>query len=106
MSQPSPIEKQMNVKSLPEYPCRDKFPWDPIDPDDDRLKKAFVKYYCYHYASWLQADGEEITATSLAEYAVDQLFEHEHFSDHVYDFLDDPDHWVWDVALAAQEAFE
>lgn len=95
----------MRIDEFPPYPYKDQYPWDPSDPKDDKRKKALVKHHCWLYASWLQADNEEITATKLAEYAVDQLFECEKYSDHVYDFLDDPDHWVWDVALEAQQRF-
>lgn len=91
----------MRVDEFPPYPFTDN-----LLVDEEKQKKKLIKYYCYQYASWLQADGEEITATNLAEYAVDQLFEHEDYTDHVYDFLDDPDHWVWDVAMEAQEKFE
>ena len=66
--------------------------------------KKLAQYHCERYAGEREGDGLSVESTMLAEYAVDCMHEDDGCSESVYDWINDPDHWIWDVALAAQES--
>lgn len=74
-------------------------------PDElEVYQKKLATYHCERYAGEREGDGLSVEATMLAEYAVDCMHEDDGFSESVYDWINDSDHWIWDVALAVQES--
>ncbi len=96
--------KSSELMALYPRPCRSFIL---MMPDEyEKYFKDLVRYWMVRYADELQADGFEINMTVLVEFAVDSLYHDEDASEGVWKWLDDSDHWIWDLSLEVKEKFE
>ena len=67
--------------------------------------RKLAYWHMVRYANECGADGIEVDATRLAEYAVDCMHEDDGLSQEVYDWLSDDIHWIWDLGLHVEELY-